>query len=327
MPPHGHDHSLEHDHTHDHGHAHAHGHSHDHAKGHTHDYRGHDKRILAVAFVITAITMLAEIAGGWITHSLALVSDGVHMFTHAFALGLSWAAIALAARPANLAKTYGYYRIEVIAAFVNGITILLSAVWIVAEAFQRLMVPEPVAISTTLIIAVAGLIVNLVTGAILLRGDQSNMNIRSAFLHMLTDTLSSVAIIAGLIVIHYTAWHWLDPLIAVFVAIVIVKWSWSLLARSFNVLMEGSTVDVNQLTAHVLREFPEVIDMHDVHVWQIAEHFNCLTAHVTVKPEAVSQYADLVNRISASLKMHFEIGHANLQPEWMDQVAADASNT
>ncbi|MBL8514299.1 MAG: cation transporter, partial [Betaproteobacteria bacterium] len=205
-----------------HAHDHHHDHHHDHGHNHAHDYRRHDKNILAAAFVITAVTMVAEIAGGWLTHSLALVSDGVHMFTHAFALGLSWAAIALAARPATLAKTYGYYRIEVIAAFVNGITILLSAVWIVAEAFQRLMVTEPVAISTTLVIAVVGLAVNLITGAILLRGDQGNMNIRSAFLHMLTDTLSSMAIIAGLIVIHYTAWHWLDPLLAVIVAIVIM---------------------------------------------------------------------------------------------------------
>jgi cobalt-zinc-cadmium efflux system protein len=295
--------------------SHHHAHACTGGDAHAHDYRRHDKKILAAAFAITVLTMLVEIVGGWLTRSLALVSDGVHMFTHAFALGLSWAAIALAARPANLAKTYGYYRIEVIAAFVNGITILASAVWIVAEAAQRLMTPESVAVGTTLAIALAGLVVNLITGAILLRGDQGNMNIRSAFLHMLTDTLSSVAILAGLIAIHYTGWQWLDPLIALGVALVIVKWSWSLLTRSFNVLMEGSTIDVDQLRAHVLAEFPEVLDMHDVHVWQIAEHFNCLTAHVAVRRETFADYASLVRRIGESLKARYEIGHVNLQPE------------
>jgi cobalt-zinc-cadmium efflux system protein len=313
--PHAHDHADEHGHCHAQTRTPGHDHDHGHDRTHGHDYRGRDKRLLALSFVITAITMFAEILGGWLTRSLALVSDGVHMFTHAFALGLSWAAIMLAARPANRAKTYGYYRIEVIAAFVNGITILASAIWIVAEALQRLITPEPVDIVTTLVIAAVGLIVNLITGAILLRGDQTNMNIRSAFLHMLTDTLSSVAIIAGLIAIHYTAWQWIDPLIAVVVAIVIVRWSWSLLTRSFNVLMEGSTVDVDRLTAHVLREFPEVLDLHDVHVWQIAEHFNCMTAHVAVRADSVADYSTLVRRIGDSLKTHYEIGHVNLQPE------------
>lgn len=260
--------------------------------------------------------MVAEVVGGWLTHSLALVSDGIHMFTHAFALGLSWAAIVLAARPANAAKTFGYYRVEVIAAFVNGITILISAAWIVMEGIARLITPEPVAIGATLAIAVAGLVVNLITGAILMRGDQGNLNIRSAFLHMLTDTLSSVAIIIGLVVIHFTTWQWIDPLLALLVAVIIVKWSWSLITQSLNVLMEGSTVDVGVLTAHVLAEFPEVVDLHDVHVWQIAEHFNCLTAHVTIRADSVTGYTALVQRINASLKQNFEIGHTNLQPEF-----------
>ncbi|MCY7387665.1 MAG: cation diffusion facilitator family transporter [Burkholderiales bacterium] len=190
----------QHGHSHDHD-DHDH---HDHA-GHQHDYRAHDKSLLLISFVITITTMMVEIVGGLLTHSLALVSDGIHMFTHAFALGLSWGAIVLASRPANMEKTFGYYRVEVVAAFVNGLTILFSAVWIVIEGISRLITPEPVNIGITLVIATAGLIINLITGAILMRGDQSNMNIRSAFLHMLTDTLSSVAIIVGLVVIHYTS--------------------------------------------------------------------------------------------------------------------------
>lgn len=260
--------------------------------------------------------MAAEIVGGLLTHSLALVSDGIHMFTHAFALAISWGAIVLASRPANLEKTFGYYRLEVVAAFTNGLTILASAIWIVIEGIGRLLAPEPVNIGTTLVIAVVGLVINLITGAILMRGDQGNMNIRSAFLHMLTDTLSSVAIIIGLVAIRYTGWEWIDPLLALLVAIIILRWSWSLLRDSLHVLMEGSPIDVAALRAYVLERFPDVLDVHDVHIWQIAQRFNCLTAHVRIRPEAVVDYASLVSRINDSLRDKFDIGHTNLQPEW-----------
>ena len=313
---HGPGHDDAHAHHHDHDHAHPHPHPHHDGAGHRPAYRTHDKSLLRVSFVITVTMMAAEIIGGLLTHSLALVSDGIHMFTHAFALGLSWAAIVLASRPASIEKTFGYYRVEVVAAFVNGLTILASAAWIVIEGITRLIAPEPVAIGATLIIAVAGLFINLLTGAILLRGDQSNLNIRSAFLHMLTDTLSSVAIIAGLVVIHYTNWQFIDPLLALVVAVVILKWSWTLLRDSLHVLMEGSPIDVAALRTHVLHHFPEILDIHDVHIWQISQRFNCLTAHVRIKPEAVADYSALVERINQSLRDKFEIGHTNFQPEW-----------
>ncbi|MBL0123315.1 MAG: cation transporter [Betaproteobacteria bacterium] len=317
-PGQGHDLQNQHAHHHDHAHEHDHALPHVHHDGaiHQHDYRAHDKSLLLVSFAITVSTMAVEIIGGLLTHSLALVSDGIHMFTHAFALGLSWGAIVLASRPANMEKTFGYYRVEVVAAFVNGITILLSAIWIVIEGVTRLIAPEPVAIGTTLIIAIGGLVINLITGAILMRGDQSNLNIRSAFLHMLTDTLSSVAIIAGLVAIHYTGWQFIDPLLALVVAVIILKWSWTLLRDSLHVLMEGSPIDVAALKAHVLHHFPEVLDIHDVHIWQISQRFNCLTAHVRVKPDAVTDYTALVARINQSLRDKFEIGHTNFQPEW-----------
>jgi cobalt-zinc-cadmium efflux system protein len=305
---HGHDH-----HGHDHPHAQAHGHAH---AGHNHDYRAHDKSLLLTSFIITMTMMVAEIVGGLLTHSLALVSDGIHMFTHAFALGLSWGAIVLASRPANMEKTFGYYRVEVVAAFVNGLTILFSAVWIVIEGIGRLVTPDPVNVGVTLVIAAAGLVVNLITGAILMRADQSNMNIRSSFLHMLTDTLSSVAIIIGLVVIHYTGWQFIDPLLALIVAAIILKWSWTLLRDSLHVLMEGSPIDVPALKAHVLHEFPDVEDIHDVHIWQISQRFNCLTAHVRIKRGAVADYSSLVLRMNASLREKFDIGHTNFQPEW-----------
>jgi cobalt-zinc-cadmium efflux system protein len=317
---HGHDH---HGHEHGHGHEHAaghHGHDHGHGHGHSHQhtYRAKDRGLLLISFVITVVMMVAEIATGWITHSIALVSDGVHMFTHAFALGLSWVAIMLAARPASLQKTFGYYRIEVVAAFVNGLTVLLSAIWIVAEAASRIVTPEPIDLGTTLIVAIAGLAINIVTGAILMRADQDNLNIRSAVLHMVTDALSSVAIIVGLVTIHFTQWSIIDPIIALGVAAIIVKWSWSLLSDSLHVLLEGAPVDIEKVSAHVKSRFPEVLDFHDVHVWQISQRFNCLTAHLQIAPEGASQGPQLIARVAEELREEFGIGHSTLQLEWRD---------
>ncbi len=330
---HGHDHD---DHNHDdhtHGGAHhcptSHAHQpldaeadhhdhdgHSHAAGHHHEYRAKDRGLLLIAFVITVAMMIAEVVTGWLTNSLALISDGVHMFTHAFALGLSWAAIMLAARPASGRKTFGYYRVEVVAAFVNGITVLLSAIWIVVEAVGRIIATEPVNIQLTLAVAVLGLVVNLITGAILLRADQTNLNIRSAVLHMVTDALSSVAIIIGLVVIHYTSWNVIDPLIAVMVAAIITKWSWSLLSESLHVLLEGSPIDTDRVREHVKARYPEVVDLHDLHVWQISQRFNCLTAHVLVAREYSQEGQALIGRISHDLKHEFGIGHTTLQLEW-----------
>jgi len=299
-----------------HTHAHdAHGDAHSH-ENHHHDYRRHDKAMLLWSFALTVTMMLIEIVAGLFTESLALVSDGVHMFTHAFALGISWGAIMLATRPVSIEKSFGYHRIEVVAAFTNGITIMASAVWILYEAAARLYAPREIQIAATLYIAVAGLIVNLATGAILMRADQTSLNIKSAFLHMLTDALSSVAIIVGLVVIHYTGWEWIDPLIAVFVAAVIVKWSWALLRDSLHILLEGSPVDVGAMKQYVLSNYPEIVDLHDVHVWQISQRFNCLTAHLHIHPDAIFGYPDLVDRLNADLREHFEIGHTNFQPEW-----------
>lgn len=310
---HGHDH---HDHAHDAHAHHGHKHGHAHGKGHQHEYRSKDRGLLLMSFVITVAMMVAEIATGWITHSLALVSDGVHMFSHAFALGLSWVAIVLAARPASLQKTFGYYRVEVVAAFVNGLTVLLSAVWIVVEAVSRIMVPEGIDLGTTLIVAILGLVVNILTGAILLRADQENLNIRSAVLHMLTDALSSVAIIIGLVVIYYTRWSIIDPIIALLVAAIITKWSWSLLADSLHVLLEGAPVDIDEVRDHVKTKFPEIVDFHDVHVWQISQRFNCLTAHMQIAPEHAQNGPQLIARVSEDLREVFGIGHSTLQLEW-----------
>jgi len=188
-------------------HSHSH-HGDDHH--HHHDHRSQDKKVLKIALVITFITMIAEFVFGFLSNSLALISDAIHMFTHSFALIISLVAIIIANKKAPIDKTFGYYRIEVLAAFVNGITIILSIFWIIYEAIERYLNPSIIDLKTAGIVAIIGLIVNIVTGVILMQGDKENVNLKSAFVHMLTDALSSVAIIIGYVVIYYTSWYFIE---------------------------------------------------------------------------------------------------------------------
>lgn len=210
--------------THSHEH-HDHDHEHHHEHGHSHDHRSGDKKLLKIALIITFITMIAEFAAGFVSHSLALISDAIHMFTHSFALIVSLIAIILASKQAPLAKTFGYYRAEVLAAFINGITIVLSIVWILYEAVLRFLNPTVIDLKVASIVAIIGLVVNIITGVILMQGDRNNLNLKSAFVHMLSDALSSVAIIIGYIVIYFTQWYFIDIILAILVAFVIGKWA------------------------------------------------------------------------------------------------------
>ncbi len=189
-----HHHGDKHKHHKNHEHGHC---SHEHSilESHSHDHRGTDKRVLKWALAITLVTMFLEFFYGFLSNSLALISDAIHMFTHSFALIVSLLAIIIASKTAPISKTFGYYRAEVLAAFINGITIVLSIIWIIYEAIERFLNPQIIDIKTAMIVAIIGLFVNIITGVILMQGDKNNINLKSAFIHMLSDALSSVAII------------------------------------------------------------------------------------------------------------------------------------
>ena len=289
---------------------------HDHGIGtHTHDHRGSDKKVLKIALIITFITMLLEFFYGFISNSLALVSDAIHMFTHSFALIVSLAAIVIANKKAPLEKTFGYYRAEVLAAFMNGITIVLSIIWIVYEAVLRFLHPETIDVRTALIVATIGLIVNVITGIILMQGDRNNINLKSAFIHMLSDALSSVAIIIGYIVIHFTSWYFVDIILAVMVAFVIGKWAVNVLKSSINTLMEASPLDI-QKVKEFIEKHAEIIELHDVHIWEITQDMYNLTAHVKIHKVSLKNYEQLLKEINCELKQKFKIVHTTFQFEW-----------
>lgn len=306
---------AEHAHTH-HDHEHHHEHNHDdHEHAHSHDHRSVDKKLLKVALTITFITMIAEFVAGFVSNSLALISDAIHMFTHSFALIVSLLAIIIASKQAPLEKTFGYYRAEVLAAFINGITIILSIVWILYEAIQRFITPSQIDIKTAMIVAVIGLVVNIITGVILMQGDKNNINLKSAFVHMLSDALSSVAIIVGYIVIYFTQWYFIDIILALLVALVIGKWAMGILKSSINTLMESSPLDLKEVQTFI-EQHKEVLELHDVHIWEITQDMYNMTAHVKIKKSSLENYEQLLHEMNHELKQKYKIVHTTFQFEW-----------
>jgi cobalt-zinc-cadmium efflux system protein len=297
--------------------VHSHHNHHDeHNHNHHHDHRTQDKKVLKIALVITFITMIAEFIFGFLSNSLALISDAIHMFTHSFALIVSLIAIVIASRKAPLDKTFGYYRIEVLAAFVNGITIVVSIIWIVYEAVDRYFNPSEIDLKTAGIVAIVGLVVNVVTGVILMQGDRENVNLKSAFIHMLSDALSSVAIIIGYIVIYYTSWYFIDILLALLVAFVIGKWAYSILKQSINTLMESSPININEVKEYIEKQHSDIIDIHDIHIWEITQDMYNMTAHILISKENSQEYNEILIRVNKSLEKEFSIVHSTLQFEF-----------
>jgi len=292
-------------HTH-HEHLHDHSHSHDH-----HHHAPNDKKLLKLSFFITFSVMFIEIFGGIYANSLALISDAIHMFTHSFALALSLFALVIATKPRDEIKTFGYFRAEVIVALINGLTVALSVLWIIYEAIVRLIHPEEILSQTTIIVAIIGLVVNVITGLLLLRADQQNINIRSAFLHMLADAVSSVAIIIGAIVIFYTDIFVIDTILALLVAFVIAKWSYSLLKDSVHILLEGSPKDTKAIEKDILDNFPKILQISDIHCWEISSNYYFLIAHLVVKD--YENYDATISNISEYLQHKHNIGHITLQ--------------
>ncbi|MBN8252772.1 cation diffusion facilitator family transporter [Priestia flexa] len=270
-------------------HHHHHHHGHDH-HGHQHfdmQREGNQKGLL-IALCITAGIMILEFIGGLVTNSLALLSDSGHMLSDTSSLALSLVAIWFANRAASSEKTYGYYRFEVLAALFNGVTLFVIAGFIIYEAYERVLNPQTVASGTMMIIAAIGLGANLLSAWSLLRqGDvKDNVNLRSAYLHVLGDALGSVgALVAGLLMLLFN-WYIADPIISVVVALLILKSAWGVLTHSFHILMEGSPahVDINEIK-ELLKEIDGVKGVHDIHVWTITSGLHSFSCHLQVSDD------------------------------------------
>jgi len=261
--------------------------------------------------------MVGEIAGGLISGSLALLSDAGHMFTHAFALLVSLLAILYSSRPATKEKSFGFYRSEILAALFNGFTLIIITGFIVWEAYKRILNPKPVAETEMIIIAVVGLAVNIATALILFKASRESLNIRSAFTHMIGDTASSVGVVIGGVVIYFTGYYIIDPILSIVIAAVILVWAVILIRDSVRILMESTpgSIDVNRLKESIINKFEVIQDMHDLHVWEITTGMHCMTAHLVIVDMHVSKTEELLNEIGEFLEHEYNILHPIIQFE------------
>ena len=276
-------------------------------------------RRVMIALVLTGTFMVVEVVGGILSGSLALLADAGHMLTDTMALALAAFAFHVSKRPADGNLTYGYQRFQILAAFVNGLSLLLIVGWIVFEAVARFITPRDVLGETMLAVAAAGFVVNIIAFVVLHRGDQENLNIRGAALHVAGDLLGSVAAIVAAIVIIYTGWMAIDPLLSVAVAFLILKSAWALVQQSGHVLLEGAPewLDRDEMQRKIVERVPEVTGIHHVHVWGLTPQDLMLTMHLTISSDAPNA-TTVVRQVKATLKEEYGIGHSTIELETDD---------
>jgi cobalt-zinc-cadmium efflux system protein len=288
------------------GHHHGHGHDHHHTN---------NKKALLISFIFITTFMVVEVIGGFLTNSLALLSDAGHMLSDAFALGLSLFAFKLSEKAANAQKTYGYKRFEILAAFINGVTLLAISIYIFYEAYHRFLEPPNVS-PMMLWIAIIGLIVNISVAFILMTGGDTkdNLNMRSALLHVFGDLLGSVgAIIAGLLIMFFN-WNMADPIASIIVAALILISGFRITRDSFHILMEGTPNYLSyEEIENKLVQLDGVINIHDLHVWTITSDFPALSCHMVVEENIDRDL--LLKKAAQVLHDHFKIHHTTIQIE------------
>jgi cobalt-zinc-cadmium efflux system protein len=287
----------------------GHDHSHDHFHGHT-----SNRRRLVVAMGLTAVYMLAEAIGGFATNSLALLSDAGHMLADVASLGLALLALWFAARPVTAEKTYGYYRMEILAALANGVALVVISLLIAYEAVHRLRRPEPIEGFEMLLIAGGGLVVNLFNAWLLHGASEENLNMRGAFLHIIGDALGSVgAIVAGVAVWRW-GWTMADPIISFVICALIIFSSWQLIHESVNILLEGTPSHINlRSVVAAMHAVSGVVDVHELHIWTISSGKEALSAHVTL--EAGVAHRATLEALQEALRAQFNITHVTIQIE------------
>lgn len=324
-----------HEHDHHDGHNHA---EHDHQR---HDHAGHDhaghshapkvsrsnERAVLIGLLLTGSFMIAEIAGGYLSGSLALIADAGHMLTDTVALFLAWLGFRLGSRPADARRSFGYSRLEVLAGLINAVALFALVGWIAFEAVQRFFNPEEVLAGPMFAVAVLGLVVNLVVFRILSGADADHVNIKGAMLHVLGDLLGSVGAIAAAIVIWLTGWMPIDPILSVVVSLLILRSAWALLTRTFNILMEGTPdgIDLQDLQTDLVGAVPGLAKVGHLHVWSLSSGQTMATLEIALvegaDPAAVS--AAVKDRLSDT----HAIGHATVEIDWSGQCGKCLSST
>ena len=282
----------------------------------SHAHAKSNMRRVTITVVLTGTFMIVEVIGGILSGSLALLADAGHMLTDTMALALAAVAFRVSKRPPDARLTYGYHRFQILAAFVNGLSLLLIVGWILYEAFNRFVAPQEVLGKTMFIVASAGLLVNIIAFVVLHGGDRDNLNISGAALHVAGDLLGSVAAIVAAVVIIYTGWMPIDPILSVAVAILILRSAWALVKRSAHVLLEGAPewLDMGAMQDRLIASIPEVDSIHHVHVWGMTPQDLMLTMHVRVCDEPTNP-TDIIRQIKVLMRDEYGIGHSTIEIE------------
>ncbi|MEP7455893.1 cation diffusion facilitator family transporter [Phyllobacterium sp. SB3] len=301
--------------------AHSHGaHGHDHGHDHSPKITADNQRKVLIAFLITFTFMIVEVIGGLLSGSLALIADAGHMLTDAGALALAYAAFRFGKRAADERRTFGYLRFEVIAGLINAIALFAILVWIAIEAFERFRNPGEVLAGPMFIVATIGLLINIGVFRILTRGDKDHVNIKGAILHVLGDLLGSVAAISAAIIIYYTGWTPIDPILSVFVCLLILRSAWALLRNSLHILLEGAPENAapEEIEQHLMKTIPNLAGVRHVHVWMITSGKALATLHVRPKDGADPRL--VVKAVEAELVKKFEIEHSTIAIDFADAI-------
>lgn len=300
---------MPHDHTNDDKDGRAHGHV-----GHDHT-AGANQRSLKIALALTGIVLVVELVGGIVTQSLALISDAAHMFTDVAALAIALMAIHIAKRPADAKRTFGYHRFEILAAAFNAMLLFGVAVYILYEAYLRLKSPPEIQSTAMLVIAVLGLVVNLISMRVLRSGQTSSLNVKGAYLEVWADMIGSVGVIAGALILKVTGWSWVDSAVAILIGLWVVPRTWTLLKSSVNILLEGVPEDVDlDKVKQALMSVPGVTSLHDLHVWSLTSGKISLTVHLVISADADPEQK-ILPEVRKRLADPFGIHHVTVQCE------------
>jgi cobalt-zinc-cadmium efflux system protein len=314
-------------HSHDHSpepHGHAHRHDHDPHHGHSHDFSGRSRRQLWIALGLTSVILVVEAVASFLTGSLALLSDAAHMATDAAALGIALLAVQLGTRKADHRRSYGYRRLEILAAALNAGALFIVGAYILWEACVRLRNPEPIATTGVLIVAAVGLAVNAIAMFILHGSREHSLNIRGAYLEVWADFIGSLGVLVGAALIRWTGALWIDPVIAILIALWVLPRGWSLLKSAMHVLLEGTPegIDHRAVSASMLA-VPGVCAIHDLHIWSLTSGMPLLTAHVEID-DKIAEWNGTLKALREMLAKDHRIEHVTIQIELDGQSCGDA---
>lgn len=294
------------------------GHHHHHHDGHSHaELARQNTRRLAFTLALQVAYLVAEVVGGYLANSLALLADAGHMLSDVGALGLSLFALWIARRPATDRRTFGYFRTEILAALANAATLISISIYIFYEAWVRLRAPQPVEGLLVVWIAVGGLLVNGIGAALLHSGREHSLNIRGAWLHLLTDAAGNVGVIAGGLLVWAAGWYWADPVVSILIGVLVIWSSWGLLRDSVGVLLEGTPAHIDvEAVRSALLEVPDVEAVHDLHVWTITSGLEALSCHVVVGGRHERRFSgEILADVHRLLHDRFGLHHLTVQIE------------